>query len=94
MDCALSVATLWRPYLNVIAAKVGQALPVLDRFPITMHLNQAVDQVRRGESTRLRGRPMAERLKKMRWKLLRKGSRVRGRAKPKSLSENSFSSGS
>jgi len=74
---------MWRPYLNVIAAKVSQALHVLDRFHITSHLNQAVDQVRRAESTRLRGRPMAERLKKMRWKLLRKGSRVRGRAKHK-----------
>jgi transposase len=74
---------MWRPYLNVIAAKVGHALHVLDRFHITMHLNQAVDQVRRAESTRLRGRPMAKRLKKMRWKLLRKGSRVRGRAKRK-----------
>jgi transposase len=74
---------MWRPYLNVIAAKASQALHVLDRFHITMHLNQAVDQVRRAESTRLRGRPMAKRLKKMRWKLLRKGSRVRGRAKHK-----------
>jgi transposase len=74
---------MWRPYLNVIAAKVPQALHVLDRFHITMHLNQAVDQVRRAESSRLRGRPMAERLKKMRWKLLRRGSRVRGQAKRK-----------
>ena len=74
---------MWRPYLNVIAARAGQALHVLDRFHITWHLNQAVDQVRRAESGRLRGRPLAERLKKMRWKLLRRGSRVRGRAKDK-----------
>jgi len=74
---------MWRPYLNVIAAQAGQALHVLDRFHITSHLNQAVDQVRRAESGRLRGRPLAERLKKMRWKLLRRGSRVRGRAKDK-----------
>ena len=74
---------MWRPYLNVIAAKAGQALHVLDRFHITSHLNQAVDQVRRAESGRLRGRPLAERLKNMRWKLLRRGSRVRGRAKDK-----------
>ena len=47
---------MWRPYLNVIAAQVGQALHVLDRFHITSHLNQAVDQVRRAESTRVRGR--------------------------------------
>ncbi len=72
---------MWRPYLTVIAAKAGQALHVLDRFHITAHLNQAVDEVRRAESGRLRGRPLAEKLKKMRWKLLRKGSRVRGRAR-------------
>ena len=74
---------MWRPYLNVIAAKVGHALHVLDRFHITWHLNQALDQVRRAESGRLRaaGRPQAERLKKMRWKLLRRFSRVRGRAR-------------
>ena len=72
---------MWKAYLKVIAAKAGQALHVLDRFHITMHLNQAVDEVRRAESGRLRGRPMAQKLKHMRWKLLRRGSRVRGRAK-------------
>jgi len=72
---------LWRAYLNVIAAKAPQALHVLDRFHITMHLNQAVDQVRRAESGQLRGRPLAAKLKHMRWQLLRRGSRVRGRAK-------------
>ncbi len=45
---------MWKPYLQVIAAASWQALHVLDRFHITMHLNQAVDQVRRAESTRLR----------------------------------------
>ena len=45
---------MWRPYLKVIATEAGQALHVLDRFHITMHLNQAVDQVRRAESARLR----------------------------------------
>jgi len=74
---------MWKPYLNVIAAKAGQALHVLDRFHITMHLNQAVDQVRRGESARLLGKPSAARLKKMRWKLLRRRSRVRGHAREK-----------
>jgi len=72
---------MWRAYLKVIAAKAPQALHVLDRFHITMHLNQAVDQVRRAETGRLRGRPMAQKLKHMRWKLLRRGSRVRGLAK-------------
>lgn len=72
---------MWRAYLKVIALKAPQALHVLDRFHITMHLNQAVDQVRRAESGRLRGQALAEKLKRMRWKLLRRGSRVRGRAK-------------
>lgn len=72
---------MWQPYLRVLAAKVPHALHVLDRFHITAHLNQAVDQVRRTECARLRGRPQAAKLKHMRWKLLRCGRRVRGHAK-------------
>jgi len=76
---------MWKPYLNVLAAEAGQALHVLDRFHITMHLNQAVDQVRRAEGTRLRtaSKRKAGKLKHMRWSLLRRGSRVRGRARQK-----------
>ena len=72
---------MWQPYLRVIAAQAGQALHVLDRFHIIQHLNQAVDQVRRAEYGRLRGHPLAKRLKKMRWQLLKRGSRVRGKAR-------------
>lgn len=74
---------MWRPYLNVIMERAGQALHVLDRFHITMHLNQAVDQVRRAESGQLRAAASAQaaHLKNMRWKLLRRGSRVRGKAR-------------
>jgi transposase len=76
---------MWQPYLQVMAAQAGQALHVVDRFHITMHLNQALDQVRRTESSRLRaeGQARAQRLKDMRWPLLRRGSRVRGRARQK-----------
>ena len=74
---------MWKPYLRVIAAQMGQALHVLDRFHINGHLNDAVDQVRRAECRRLHGRPQAAQLKRMRWKLLRRGSRVRGHAKRK-----------
>jgi transposase len=76
---------MWKPYLQVIAAQAGHALHVLDRFHITSHLNQAVDQVRRTESTRLRAKnkQAAQRLKHMRWPLLRRGSRVRGKARQK-----------
>jgi transposase len=74
---------MWKPYLQVMAAQAGQAMHVLDRFHITMHLNQAVDQVRRAESTRLRaaGKAPAQRLKHLRWGLLRRGSRIRGRVR-------------
>ena len=71
---------MWQPYLKVIAEQAGQALHVLDRFHITGHLNQALDQVRRAESGRLHGQPLAKRLKKMRWHLLKRRSRVRGQA--------------
>jgi len=74
---------MWKPYLEVIAAKLPQALNVLDRFHIVGHLNEAVDKVRRGEQARLQGRPLAHRLKGMRWQLLRRGSRVRGHARSK-----------
>ncbi len=74
---------MWKPYLNVLAAQASQALHVLDRFHISRHLNQAVDQVRRAESGRLRAAASAQAatLKAMRWKLLRRGSRVRGKAR-------------
>jgi transposase len=74
---------MWKPYLQVVARQVGHACHVLDRFHIANHLNQAVDQVRRAESSRLRAAGQAERLKHTRWALLRRGSRVRGRARQK-----------
>jgi transposase len=69
--------------LKVLADQAGHALHVLDRFHITSHLNQAVDQVRREESTRLRAqsKEAAQRLKNLRWPLLRR--RARGRARQK-----------
>jgi transposase len=76
---------MWKPYLKVLAERASQALHVLDRFHITSHLNGAVDQVRRAESSRLRTRRQAEaqRIKHLRWPLVRRGSRVRGRARQK-----------
>jgi transposase len=72
---------MWQPYLGVVAKLVGHACHVLDRFHITHHLNQAVDKVRRSETARLKGRPLAQRLKKMRWHLLKRSGRVRGHAR-------------
>jgi transposase len=73
---------MWAPYLKVLAAQAGQALHILDRFHISLHLNQAVDEVRRAEYYRLSSQRKGE-LKNLRWKLLRRGSRVRGRAREK-----------
>ena len=55
----------------------------MDRFHIASHLSGAVDEVRRGEVSRLNaaGKGGAEKLKKMRWNLLKKRSRVRGKAR-------------
>src|SRR5207245_462602 len=66
-----------------LAHRPAAALQLLDRLRITTHLNQAVDQVRRAESGRLRAIASAQaaHLKNMRWKLLRRGSRVRGKAR-------------
>ena len=74
---------MWRPYLNVVRRRLTEALHVLDRFHIVGHLNVAVDEVRRGEMSRLKsdGKGEAAKLKKMRWNLLKKGSRVRGKAR-------------
>jgi transposase len=57
--------------LQVIAKQADHALHVKDRSHITQHLNKAVDEVRRGERTRLQaaGKAEAEQLKHMRWKL-------------------------
>lgn len=74
---------MWKPYLTVVSQMASHALHVVDRFHVVMNLNKAVDQIRREESGRLRGRPLAKRLKRMRWKLLRRGSRLRGRARAK-----------
>jgi len=71
---------MWKPYLKVIRERIAHALHILDRFHIVSHLNGAVDAVRRGEMARLRqlGSAKAGLLKRMRWPLLRKRSRVRG----------------
>jgi len=76
---------MWKPYVQVIAREAQHAVHVLDRFHITLHLNQAVDEVRRAETSRLRaaGKASAQRLKHMRWQLLRRGRSVRGRARQK-----------
>jgi transposase len=76
---------MWKPYLKVIAQKAGAALNVLDPFHVAKHLNAAVDEVRRGEQSRIRrGDAKAQaKVKRGRFLLLKRASKVRGRARAK-----------
>jgi len=44
---------MWKPYLQVVAEKAGQALKILDRFHIMSHMNRAIDKVRATEAKTL-----------------------------------------
>jgi transposase len=74
---------MWKPYLKVVAQLCGAALNVLDPFHIARHLNEAVDAVRRGEQSRLRDKEQRARAKGGRFLLLRRGTKVRGKAREK-----------
>jgi transposase len=63
---------MWQPYLKVIAKKAGQAVHVLDRFHIMAKMNQAIDEVRRAETKRLKGDGYEQVLKHSRWCLLKR----------------------
>jgi transposase len=62
---------MWRPYLNVIAARASQAVHILDRFHIMKKMNEAIDQVRREEVRRLQADGYEPILKHSRWALLK-----------------------
>lgn len=61
---------MWKPYLKVIAKKAGQALHILDRFPIMTHLSKAIDEVRASEAKELKENGYEPVLTKTRWLLL------------------------
>lgn len=67
---------MWQPYLKVIAKKAGQALHVLDRFHIMVHLNRAIDEVRRQEVKRLEATGQEPVLKHARWCLLKRSENL------------------
>ena len=74
---------MWKPYLKVVRQLCGQALNVLDPFHIAKHLNTALDTVRRGEQSRLRDKEARQAAKGGRFLLLKRGTRVRGKAREK-----------
>lgn len=61
---------MWKPYLKVLAKKAGQAIHVLDRFHIAMHMNKAIDEVRAAEARELKAKGLEWILKHARWCLL------------------------
>jgi transposase len=61
---------MWRPYLNVIAELLGQAVHVLDRFHVMQQFSKALDEVRAEEAKRLVRDGYEPILKKSRWCLL------------------------
>jgi transposase len=63
---------LWRPYLNVIAEKLGQAVHVLDRFHVMQQFGKALDEIRAEESKRLVRDGYEPVLKKSRWCFLKR----------------------
>jgi transposase len=63
---------MWKPYLKVIAKKASQAIHVLDRFHIAMHMNKAIDEVRAKETRELKTKGLAPILTHSRWCLLKR----------------------
>jgi transposase len=47
---------MWKPYLNVIAEKLGDAIHVLDRFHIMQKFGKAIDEIRGGVDATAAGR--------------------------------------
>jgi transposase len=63
---------MWKPYLNVIAEKLGQAIHVLDRFHVMQMFSKALDEVRAEEARRLERDGFEPVLKKSRWCFLKR----------------------
>jgi transposase len=61
---------MWKPYLKVIAAKLGDAVHVLDRFHIVQKFGKALDEIRAEEAKRLERDGYEPVLKRSLWCLL------------------------
>ncbi len=70
---------MWQPYLKVISQKCSQTLHILDRFHIVAKMNEALDDVRAGESRRMHHDGYQPVLKKSRWRLLKRKQNLTGK---------------
>lgn len=63
---------MWKPYLQIIRQRIGQAVHVLDRYHIVARINKALDVVRAGEHRRMKQDGHEPLLTKSRWLLLKR----------------------
>ncbi|HWT79446.1 MAG TPA: ISL3 family transposase, partial [Candidatus Methylomirabilis sp.] len=63
---------MWKPYLNVIAERLGKAVHVLDRFHVMQKFGKAIDEIRAEESKRLQRDGYEPVLKRSRWCFLKR----------------------
>lgn len=68
---AFICSDMWKAYLAVIARRLPDALHILDRFHIRRNLSDAVDKIRRAESSAMAQVGISPLLKRMRWALLK-----------------------
>jgi transposase len=66
------VSDMWKPYMDVIKEKAGQALHILDRFHVVMKLNKAIDEVRAKEARHMTRAGYQPVLKHTRWCFLKR----------------------
>lgn len=69
---AFVCSDMWKPYLTVIAERIGQALHILDRFHIMTHLSKAIDHVRASEAREMKRQGLEPVLTGSRWCLLKR----------------------
>jgi len=70
---------MWRPYLEVIRRRAGDAVHVLDRYHIVARMNKAIDEVRASEARRLKADGYEPILKHSRWCLLKRATNLTGK---------------
>ena len=71
-DIRFVCSDMWKAYLSVIARRLPHALNILDKYHIVAKLHEAVDQVRREESTQMARDGYEPILKKSRYCLLKR----------------------
>jgi transposase len=69
---AFVCSDMWKPSLDVVAQKAGQAVHVLDRFHVMAKMSAAIDDVRAKEVKQLKAKNKQPLLAATRWCLLKR----------------------